>query len=310
MELNYIILAHKNPAQVSRLIAKLSGPECRFYVHVDRNVRINSFKELQKDKKVVLLKEKDREPGTWGDIGIVKATVNAMRQILAEGRNGYCVLLSGQDYPLRPQKNITKFFETHNGTSFISTFSLPHPNWKDGGYDRIEKYKINKSQNRKHFLQLPSIYDKDFYNKETAGKLNFLRKTGRSREIMLVFKKRRFPSYLKPYGGGQWWALPINKVKEILNFIEDHPDYLSYHTYTLLPDEIFFQSILITLEGPFLPSLTYVNWTRKNTPLPVTFVKEDLEELKQASKEKLFARKFDIDLDSTILDILDWELLG
>lgn len=310
MNLNYIILAHKNPAQVERLIQRLKYPGNRFYVHIDRNVPISPFKEeLSQYEHICFLKEDQREPGTWGDIGIVKATINAMRQIAQEERKGYCILLSGQDYPLRSNKEIQKFFDQQNGTSFISTFSLPHPDWKDGGYDRIEKYKINKSQKRKHFLQLPSIFDVEFYNWETAGKLNFLRKTGRAREIMVILKKRRFPSYLKPYGGGQWWALPMKKVKEILDFIDDHPDYLSYHKYTLLPDEIFFHSIMANLDGPIAPSVTYVNWDRKNTPLPVIFEKNDLEELKLASVEKLFARKFDIKIDSTILDLLDQELL-
>ena len=112
-----------------------------------------------------------------------------------------------------------------------------------------------------------------------------------------------------PFGGGQWWALPMSKIRSILEFLDDHPNYLRYHQYTLLPDEIFFHSIMATLDGPVAPSLTYVNWDRKNTPLPVTFETEDLEELKLASVGKLFARKFDITIDSTILDFLDQELL-
>ena len=310
MNLNYIILAHKNPAQVERLIQRLKYPGSRFYVHIDRNVQISPYKEeLSQHEHISFLKEDQREPGTWGDIGIVKATLNAMKQIVEDKRSGHCLLLSGQDYPLRTNKEINEFFEKKDNTSFISTFSLPHPNWKDGGYDRIEKYKINKSHNRKHFLQLPSIFDKEFCSRETAGKINFLRKTGRSHKIPLVLKKRRFPTYLRPYGGGQWWALPMKKIKDILDFIDDHPDYLDYHRYTLLPDEIFFHSIIATLDGPVAPSVTYVNWDRKNTPLPVTFEKNDLEELKLASCEKLFARKFDIKIDSTILDLLDQELL-
>lgn len=308
--MNYIILAHKNPAQVERLIQRLKHPNSRFYIHIDRNVQISPFEEeLSQHEHIFFLKEDQREPGTWGDIGIVKATLNAMRQIFEEARSGYCVLLSGQDYPLRTNEEINEFFKKKNDTSFISIFSLPHPNWKDGGYDRIEHYKIIKTQKRKHFLQLPSIFDKEFYSLETAGKLNFLRKTGRAKEIKVVLEKRRFPAYLKPHGGGQWWALPMKKIQEVLDFIDTHPDYLAYHKYTLLPDEIFFHSIIATLEGPVAPSVTYVNWDRKNTPLPVIFEKDDLVELKLASAEKLFARKFDINMDSTILDLLDQELL-
>ena len=36
---------------------------------------------------------------------------------------------------------------------------------------------------------------------------------------------------------------------------------------------------------------------RPTGPFPVTFKKEDFEELKEASKEHLFARKFDVHMD-------------
>ena len=52
-------------------------------------------------------------------------------------------------------------------------------------------------------------------------------------------------------------------------------------------------------------SLTYVNWTRKNCSLPVTFVINDFDELNRLPEFKLFARKFDIKLDMEILDKLD-----
>lgn len=52
-----------------------------------------------------------------------------------------------------------------------------------------------------------------------------------------------------------------------------------------------------------LPSLTYVNWHRKGCTLPVTFQKDDLEELTRQCN--LFARKFDTEFDTEILDLLD-----
>lgn len=58
------------------------------------------------------------------------------------------------------------------------------------------------------------------------------------------------------------------------------------------------------------PSITYVNWTRKNTSLPVTFTADDIDELKeQGAKNKLFARKFNIEEDREILNLIDELLL-
>ena len=55
------------------------------------------------------------------------------------------------------------------------------------------------------------------------------------------------------------------------------------------------------------PSQTYVNWERKNVALPVTFNDKDLQELSQV--DQLWARKFDVDYDEKILDLVDENLL-
>ncbi|MNR59552.1 hypothetical protein D3C85_1808260 [compost metagenome] len=47
-----------------------------------------------------------------------------------------------------------------------------------------------------------------------------------------------------------------------------------------------------------------MNWSRKNCDLPVTFTSSDFEEL-QDNPEKLYARKFDIELDDEILNKID-----
>ena len=54
-------------------------------------------------------------------------------------------------------------------------------------------------------------------------------------------------------------------------------------------------------------SQTYVNWERKNVVLPVTFNDKYLQELSQV--EHLWARKFDVDYDEKILDLVDENLL-
>lgn len=74
----------------------------------------------------------------------------------------------------------------------------------------------------------------------------------------------------------------------------------------------FFQSIIINLaenskEIKIKPSQTYVNWERKNVALPVIFNDKDLQELSQV--DQLWARKFDVDYDEKILDLIDNKLL-
>ncbi|MHA6279852.1 beta-1,6-N-acetylglucosaminyltransferase [Salinimicrobium sp. CAU 1759] len=305
-------MVHTNPRQVERLINRLDAPWTKFIVHVDQRVDINPFLSLLESKEnVEFIKAPYREKGTWGDIGIVKATINALELAYIGRSNDYFILMSGQDYPLQKPKEIQSFFKTHRGKNYITSYSLPYPSWEKGGMHRIERYKINKSEKRGHFLFLPSIFEEDFYTKKTAGHINFMRKTGKIRDIGKIFIKRKFPQYLKPYAGSQWWALEGRTVEHVLHFIKDKPEYIEYHKYSLLPDEMFFQSIILSAEQQFSTEIskTYVNWERPSGPLPVTFGEHDFMELKRAAEEYLFARKFDASRDSEILDLIDQHLL-
>ena len=309
LDVIYVILAHKNPEQLKRLINRLDAPATSFYIHIDENQILKTFeKALNRFKNTSILKNEDRFSGVWGDIGIVKATLAAMR------KKGFVVLLSGQDYPLQNNEKIRSFFSKNKESHFITAYPIPHAQLDQGGLPRINQYKINKSYKRGHFLFLNSIFESKFYSLETAGKLNFLRKSGNWTGIFKIFKRRKFPKYLKPYAGSQWWALSTQTIKKIIEFIEKYPEYLEYHRYSLLPDEMFFQSIIIHIKeahkSEIKKSLTYVNWERPTGPLPVTFKKEDFQELEKASKNYLFARKFDMEQDAEILDEIDKELLN
>ncbi len=56
-------------------------------------------------------------------------------------------------------------------------------------------------------------------------------------------------------------------------------------------------------------SLTYVNWSRQNCPLPVTFEANDFDELFEQPPKKIFARKFDMEFDHQILNRIDKKII-
>lgn len=296
--------------QLQRLINRLSSAHTYFYIHIDHNVDSEPFKKLLFPRgNIIFLKEEERQTGIWGDIGIVKATLNALKHINNK-KEGYTILMSGQDYPLATSSSILNFLNHNYGKHFISIFSLDENKWKVWAHNRITCYKINKSSHRGHFILLPSIWNKDFYQKKTFGSLNYLLKIRKYNLIFKIFKKRKFPAHLKAYGGSVYWGIPNYTVVKILDYIQANPQYLRYHEFTLCADEIFFHSIIKKIqETEYLeiaPSLTYVNWERKNVSLPVTFCSKDVDELKNAKKENfLFARKFDEAHDAKILDLLD-----
>jgi hypothetical protein len=310
MNLNYIILAHKNPQQLKRLVEKLNTPDTFFYIHVDKNFKVEPFiTSLLTIKNVFFLEM--REKCAWGDIAIVKATITALEQIIKDKRTGYCILLSGQDYPLKTNQQIQLFFTRNYGTNFIDTFSIPNEDWEYSGLRRIQHYKFNLSEKKSHYILLPSIFSKDFFQKFKRNIKRVLRLLKhRNFAVIRIFQKRDFPGYIKPFGGSQWWAIPVETATKILLFLKQHKDYLAYHKYTLMADEIFFHSIvkhisLIENDRIIKPSLTHVNWEWRGVSRPVTFNSGDVEELMNQHEDTLVARKFDINIDHTILDLID-----
>lgn len=78
MQINYIILTHKNPQQLERLINRLDADNICFYIHIDKKTNIEHFKYLEK-QNVVLIDH--RIDVVWGDFSIVNATLNTMNYI-------------------------------------------------------------------------------------------------------------------------------------------------------------------------------------------------------------------------------------
>lgn len=311
--INYILLAHNQPELLYRIISKLEHPNSFFYVHIDKNSDILPFKEILKDiNNVYFLSNHQREEGLWGGFGIVKASISAMRKIVEQNRSGYTVLLSGQDYPIQDNLKIKSFFK-NTQCNFIESNPMPLKKWYYGGMDRLTEYRINLSSKRYDYVKIPSIWDSKFYNLKNLEKCYALIIRNMSDKLKLLIKKRKAPYHILPYAGSQWWALPFNTISKILKFIDDKPNFIKYHQHTLLSDEIFFQSIVehLKLQDNTMEiknSITYINWTKKNTTLPVTFTTDDKDELAEAAKSFLFARKFNLDTSSTILDWIDSNL--
>jgi len=296
LTINYILLVHKNPAQVKELIRRLNHQQTCFYVHVDKNVDAEPFVQACSIfPNVAFLAA--REKGTWGGIGIVKAALHALDRIIEERRSGYCILLSGQDLPLKSNEEILNFLSLANGAVFMDSFSLPNERWYGGGRNRIERYKFHFSENPGDYFLLPSLFEKEFYRYAKQNLLRVLVLLKQKQNPLCLLKKRRFPTYLKPFGGSQWWAMTVETAKRLRSFLQAHKDYLPYHRHTLLADEIFFQSVmehLASAEGSFniRPSLTYARWENASAAHPVVLKEEELPELAK-QQGKLFARKFE-----------------
>ncbi|MEH3111742.1 beta-1,6-N-acetylglucosaminyltransferase [Pedobacter terrae] len=257
-KITYLILAHKMPLQISRLINALEGPDVNSVIHIDASVSIDDFTEvLRNNKQVYFLDE--RVKSSWASYDMIQACLNAFQFILNNLTTDRIILLSGQDYPIKSFKHIHSYFSANRDKIFINYVKLPFSKRLGGGLMRFPK--------------IPK------------------------------------PQYIQNlYSGSQWWSFPINLIHYILNFLEAHPDYIYYFKQVYLPDESFFQTLLLNSTENFIKQnlvnscLKMMRWDAPFMhPRMLTFSDKKIITRSKA----LFARKFDIIESRSILKAID-----
>jgi hypothetical protein len=289
-------MAHKNPEQLGHLIQFLNCKDSAIYLHLDKRSRISDFKDvISKLSKHVNLTLLPRVDTYWRGPGIVTATLNGLDKVLKDKIFNRIVLLSGQDYPIKSSGFICDFFSKNFGNNFISSFKLPYSEWNEGGLTRINNYHFRLFGRTYIYPPVSDPvhpYSKLFYR---IAKIRF-------------GKPREFPKGLIPYGGFSNWQITADAAKEILEFIDKRPDYLKFHKYSWVADEMFFQTILLNSKNEELVNsiinndLTFFK-RLKNKSQSEILLASDFEEIKNS--DKLFARKFDSCIDSKILEMID-----
>ena len=273
MKIAYLILAHKNPTQLKILIDQLSTVNTIFYIHIDIKADITAFEKQIQAKNVYFILE--RVNISWGGFSIVAATINLMKN--AKNKATRYVLLSGQDFPVKSNEDIHSFFEGNKDINFLNFSKLE--DWDAGGYERIELF-----------------HPIDFLSKYNIGNMYYKLSI---HKLINKFYTRKIPVKATPYRGSQWWAITNSALLDILDFINQNSSFYRFYRRTSVPDEMFFQTIILNLKKPIElrnDDLREIHWN-KDYSVKI-FTMSDLDNLQQS--KKLFARKFDIDIDKDI----------
>ncbi len=311
MEKNYIILAHKNPTQIFRLITSLQDDDSNFFIHVDLKSDLSSVDVLTECANAYIIPQ--RENCIWGDFSIVKATLHLLKNVLESGNKGFTILLSGQDYRIKSKEKLNTFLKENKDSNFIDIQKIEEKWSKKMVRDKTEHYHFLHSEIRGHSNSYAPFYQSSIKQQFRnifhllKGRMPF-----KSFQKLLTLPQRN-PVYKQQFGGSQWWAFNERTTEKIYDYIvKNYQNLEDYYRFSSAPDEIFFHSILMNIiseseKSNIKPSLTYANWERKNCILPVTFGKDDIDEL--ANIPQFFARKFDREYDEQILDLIDDKLL-
>ncbi len=287
MRAAHVILVHKNPAQVAQLVSILAHPDIDCFVHVDAKVDIGPYLFLNQTPGVYLCAA--RTDIRWAEYSLVLGMRNALAEAISRGSYDYINLISGQDLPLQPAAQFLEFLQTNQGKEFITCYVDPlsgdplsqRPEalswWKDA-HAHAWKYNLD------HW-RVPGKY--------------FIQKMAN-----LLLPQRKFP--LRGYalaGRSGWFTLSGGALRYAIDFLDAHPELGKFFKYAWGSDELVFSTILYN--SPYrkciADNLLYTDWS-EGKPNPKVLRMEDLNTLMGSGK--FFARKFDPEVDTAVMDTL------
>ncbi len=300
MRIAYVVSAYHHPSQLVRLVRRLDGPEASFLVHFDRKSDDRLFRQavdgLAGMANLLFL---ERHDCYWGDFGHVRASLKGMRAAIEGGIPfEYLVLLTGQDYPIKPSWYIEQRLRESGGCSYLDHAPLPRADWPNGGLDRIRHWHFRW---RGSYLAFP---ERRHFGHRLPG-------LAWSLLIALLPLQRRFPRPFHPFGGSSYWCLSREAVAYIHDFVEKDPGFVRFFHRVRVPDEIFFQTVVMNSplrDRVVNDDLRHVDWARQDRGRPPILRKGDYLALERSPQ--LFARKFDETVDTEILDMIDDGILG
>ena len=289
----YFILAHKNPSQVRNLIEMLDDTKSLFFIHLDKNVKIQEYQDLVLNTSCHFVKNRVR--CTWGKYSLVQATLNAMKEVEDYMNNKYkysdyhFIMLSGEDLPLKNNININDFLEENNKTSYLNYWSLPTKKWWNGGLFRFENlyfFAYKKSQKLNYYLN--RIIKK--------GNFNFL--------LPINKFKKNFPDFTL-YGASQWMILSKDLLEFVLAKSEENSKFNSVFKYVLAPDETYFATLILNLDArKQFPIQNYETHFILFDGVDASPKYLEIMDLKESNEHFLFARKFDVNINQSTIDFV------
>lgn len=290
----FLVYAHTDAPMVARLALSLAPDPV--LVHVDRKTDIKPFRDsLASATNAILLDE--RVPVRWG----AYSQVEAMRLLIAAGAaetapDDYLVMLSGQDYPLRPISEFREYLENHRGQQFIKSFAIAG-----------SEPKYEKQISRRHYRDIK------FMESAKGRALRFRNLIIR----LLEFVDRRptspVPANLIAAHGQTHWALTRECALQLDAMIS--PTVEAFFRQVFAPDEKVFHSLFASSRspsealagghGPYQGPGTwrYTNFHYIDPGMKKIFAVADAEFV--LSRDDFFIRKVHSSESAALLDLID-----
>lgn len=317
----YFVISHTNPEQVTRLAKTLASSANSEVVihhdysssHLDSAAFINMRNVHLLDKPI---------PAYWGGFPLVTLTLHGIEWILTHLQFDWLVYISGQDYPIQPLNQIEGFLQGTSYDGFMSGVSI------EGGFPCNPIACPVAGNIGMRCPDCSTRYYYQYYNMPPII-IRFLKKFIRVfSKAKTIFCVRGVPSLiglkesvgvrvlwrgsrngLKCYRGSQWFTVNRNCVDYIYRFVSKNPSFLKYYQRTIIPDESFFHTILLNNSRLKISNndKRLIYWESPKSHSPKILTSQDIDNI--VGCDQHFARKFDVNVDATVLDWIDTYIL-
>lgn len=282
----YLILAHNNFYILEKLLKLLDYEKNDIYIHIDKKVKDFDFYHYSRLVKKSTIRFVRRFNVRWGGYNQIRAELELL-YVASSNNYNYYHIISGVDLPLRSQSEIHKFFNENRGKEFINIERASKDSWRD-----IE------IRNR---IRLYHFFDNLIDLRNESILTYTLKKIG---SYLLTAQVKlgvnRYPRDI--WYGSNWCSITNECVKYVLS----NRKYIKKtYKYSHAADELFIQNIIA--QNKKLMNNIYKANTESNVRLidwdrgtPYVFKNENFIEL--INSKCLFVRKFDINIDSEVVD--------
>ncbi|MEV0596371.1 beta-1,6-N-acetylglucosaminyltransferase [Nonomuraea cavernae] len=271
-----IVLSHRDPAQVARLVRRVTtGANTLAVVHHDPTGEPLTLRPAS-DVAVI----PDPAPCRWGRLSLVRAQWRALDWVRANVPDlSWALLVSGQDYPIRTMRDIENELAVTPAHAYLRHFRA------DGDpADDVHPWQDLTRRRYLHRRRLPFS----------------------ARSLPLpVARRHPYRDGVGLYVGDMWFNLSADAVGGMLEATPLSDRLLRYLRHAPIPDECFIASMALNTCAPELvrnDSKRFIKWTpRSKHPQTITAGHRDL----LVASDAFFARKLDAAGHPEVPDLLD-----
>jgi hypothetical protein len=282
----YLVLSHRNPEQVLRLVRALAeGPASAVLVRHDQRASGLSAARVGAAGGSLIEDGIEFEWGGWSQLEVILAGLRRADELAPD----WTLVLSGQDYPLRPMNEIEADLSASEADGMLGSVREADTRRPEGDDEFFLRVAYRHYRRPSRLPHLPGGLRRLVYVRDLPRLVGVRR-----------LRPPRFPLRFS----ADWVTLGARGLAAVLDASEDRKLMRLFRRMPI-PSESFFASVL--LNDPRLrierDHRRFLAFSGPGVPHPETLTTSDLEAALASGAD--FARKFDAEADGRVLDLLD-----